>query len=299
MAGLAVALKYAVPALLAGGGLVAVVVAPTQVVASAQQVWIDSPTDGARVEPGAVTVVAHAADGSRLTSMTLEVDGTAVEAVTELTRFDRLVAAEFTWQATTGRHFLVVKGKGLSSAVVAVDVASLELGTPDPSEVALPSATPSPSATESSSPTPSSTPTPSPSSSPSSQVPSPSPSHSPTESVTPSHSPSPPPPKDPVIGAVSISPSPIGPSTTACQGEVVVRAPVVGATDGSAIVSGPGVSSSDIGGSVNDGVFVATFHQGDLTGHNLSGSFRIEVTVTNANGFDVGAASVDIYCSKD
>lgn len=288
MAGLALALKYAVPAVLAGGGLVAVVAVPDAVPAPARQVWIDSPMDGSRIDPGAVTVVAHAADGARLTSMTLEVDGARVATQSDLTHYDLLAGVEFTWEATEGQHFLVVTGRGLTSAVVAVDVGVSELGTAGPVDVPKPSPSPSATPSQSASATPSATPT-------TTRPSEPTPTRTPTK--TPTRTPTKPPPSDPTIGVVTVTPSPI--SGPGCTGDVLVRAKVTNATGGSAVVTGGFNISKNIGGTVSGGYFQAVFRQRDLSGVNISGNFSVEVTVTNATGFDVAAASFSIFCSKD
>lgn len=289
MPALAAAIKIAVPVVLAAGGVVAAVAVPESAPAASLQLWVDSPSDGARLQPGLVTVVAHAADGSGLTSMGLEVDGVEVDRQTRLARFDLLAGVELTWEATEGRHFLVVTGGGLRSSRVAVDVATTELGTPGRAPGPAASATPTATPTASADPSESSSPTPTP---------------SPTEAATPRTSeastPSPKPtpqPVDPVVGKVSVSPSPV--SGNACTGDVVVRAMATGATDGSAVVTGSYGVDTNIGGTVVGGVFTARFRQRDLVGQNVSGDFRVEVTVTNATGFDVGAASFQIFCSKD
>ena len=189
--------------------------------------------------------------------MTLEVDGAEVDTQSDLTRFDRLAGVEFTWDATAGQHFLVVTGKGLSSAVVAVDVGETVLGTPDPSTGPAPTESPSPSTsptpTESASPTP--TASANPSETPTSQpTTSPTVTAEPTDSASPTETPTEPPPSDPVLGAVSVSPSPIGPSQPQCTGDVVVRAEAAGATGGSAVVTGAYAVNKNIGGSVAGGV---------------------------------------------
>lgn len=306
MAGLAVVLKYALPAVLAGGGLVAAVVVPDAAPAPPRQVWIDSPADGGRLVPGPVEVVAHAADGTRMSSMTLEVDGVEVDTRSDLTRFDLLAGVEFAWTATEGQHFLVVSGKGLRSATVAVDVGVDELGTPSPSGGATPTATPSESPTASVSPTEAATdsPTPTGSATPStgpSTGPSATPTVEPTQSETPGEEPTPtptepPPPADPTVGAVTVNPAEV--YAGLCTSAITVKAPVTAATGGSAVVTG-GPVSRNIGGSVSGGFFTATFNQRDLTGQNVSGTFQVEVTVTNDTGFDVAAGSVTIACAKD
>ena len=71
-----VLLKVGLPVLLAGGGIAAVLTAPESLASSTPAaVWIDSPASGVRLDAGAVIVVAHATAGSRVSSLTLEVDG--------------------------------------------------------------------------------------------------------------------------------------------------------------------------------------------------------------------------------
>jgi hypothetical protein len=118
-----VLLKVGLPVLLAGGGIAAVLTAPESLASSTPAaVWIDSPASGVRLDAGAVIVVAHATAGSRVSSLTLEVDGTEVTSTDQLEQFDALVSAQFTWQATDGEHSLVVTGGGHRSVPVLVFV---------------------------------------------------------------------------------------------------------------------------------------------------------------------------------
>lgn len=291
MIGAGLALKVAVPVLIATGGAVAIAVVPDPA-ATAARLWIDSPSNGATVAPGEVVVVAHAADDLALDSMTLEVDGKDVATVKNLQTYDRLASAQFDWTATNGEHVLVVTGGGLESERVAVLVGTPSaLGTPAVSRA--PSVKPSPTTA----PTPSVTPSPSVSSSATStRTPTPRPSPArPTRKPT-----KPAPPPKPQVVSVSVNPGSVSGGT--CTGTITVTAKVKDATGGSAQVIGEGVGSpvnNNIGGNVSGDTFTATFKQRDLTGNNLSGPFRVEVTVTNSQGFDVGAASMTIACAKD
>ncbi|MCX6397136.1 MAG: Ig-like domain-containing protein [Propionibacteriales bacterium] len=283
MIGASLALKIAVPAVLAVGGVAAIVAVPDQqtVAAAPAQLWIDSPASTAFVAPGPVTVVAHAADELALDSMTLKVDGTDVATRDDLATYDRLASVTFTWNATDGEHVLVVTGGGKQSAPVAVKVGTATaLGTPEPSRG--PSARPSPTASATPTPTATASTTAAPTKAPTTKAP----------------------PADPQVLSVSVNPSSIGGDS--CTQTITVTATVRNATGGSAQIVGDYGVDKFIGGTVKNNVFTATFMQNKLAkpdpGYktkNITGSFRVEVTVTNANGFDVGAATFQVSCAKD
>lgn len=107
--------KLAVPLVMVVGGAGALVVAnddSTTVTTGAAQVWIDAPTGESPFAPGEVTVAAHATATSDIASLDLFVDGDKVDTDSSLVRNERLVFAEFSWDAPVGTHELVVKQPG-------------------------------------------------------------------------------------------------------------------------------------------------------------------------------------------
>lgn len=205
-------------------------------------VWIDGPLAEARLEPGPITVSAHATADDEIEALVLSVDGKDVATATDLKRTGKLVYATFEWDAAAGQHVLVVTQEGGAATRSAqrlvyvgtpVDPGPVE-PTPTPSE--KPSEKPSPSETPSE--TPSATVTPSESATP---KPEPRPEPKPTRSSEPTPTPDP-----PVIDATGISyDNPYGsalvyrctvPSYTA-----TITARVRGATKVEAVIDGFGV----------------------------------------------------------
>lgn len=256
------------------------------------EVWIDGPLAEAQLVPGEIVVSAHATADDEIDGLVLSVDGEEVATATDLERSGKLVYGTFDWQATEGEHILVVSQDGGGGAesrerLVYVgtpsDPVPVEKPTPKPSE--KPSEKPSPSETPSESATPSETP------STVEPAPEPKPSQKPTEKP-------PPPLTPPTLGAVTVTPNQVGPNLAACTGDITVRANVVGATSGSALVYRTGLDK-DIGGTISGGVFTATFRQAELYGSNTSGPFNVAVTVTNKAGSITRDGSFAVYCSKD
>ena len=117
-----VLLKIGLPLLMAGGGAAAYLTAPSDAAPPPATVWIDSPDAGVLISAGTAFVVAHATAGSGVDSLSLEVDGAIVSTSEELERFDALVSATLSWDATDGPHELVVIGGGYRSEPVVVQV---------------------------------------------------------------------------------------------------------------------------------------------------------------------------------
>lgn len=259
------------------------------------EVWIDGPTVDAVLLVGEITVSAHATADAEIDALVLSVDGEEVDSTTDLQRIGKLVYATLAWDATEGEHVLVVSqdgGDGVRSRERLVyvgtplDPAPTEEPTTEPS--AKPTDEPSPSETVSESATPSATPSPT-------VEPKPTAKPEPKPTRTPSTDPEPSPPS---LGPVTVTPNQVGPSLAACTGDITVRAKVVGATSGSALVYRTGLSK-DIGGSISGGVFTATFRQAELYGSNTSGPFDVAVTVTNKAGSITRDGSFSVFCAKD
>lgn len=288
---LALAAMLVAPILLTGVGTAALLTLPEPDAPSAQ-LWIDSPLDQSLLPAGPVAVVGHAADGTDLTELTLEVDGQPLATQSTLSRYDVLAGVQFEWTATDGTHALQLKGGSLTSAVVSVRVGpEPSLGTPSRLPTTRPpSAKPTPTPQPSPSPTPSRTPTKAPTTTTTTtttttRTPRPTPTQTQTQDPL------------PLLGAVSVTPESVY-AGTSCRDPIVVRATASGATSGSARVTASGLNHP-IGGRVTGGVFTATFRQGDLYGADTSGTFEVKVTVANSGGSVSGSASVRVICSKD
>lgn len=149
-------------------------------------VWVDNPLQGATVEPGVVAVTAHASAKDAVQDLVLLVDGAQAAKDSTLERNGLLSLGSFDWQASPGKHALVVRAGSTSSDVVTVYVAARgNAPVPTKAPVATPSATPSLTPSPTASPTASPTPSPTASPRPVTTTAPPTPTKSPTPKPSP------------------------------------------------------------------------------------------------------------------
>lgn len=273
------ALKFGLPLALTGAGVVAAVTVPHASNATGPRLWIDSPITSAQLQPGSVGVVAHAADGTDVSSLALSVDGHVVSTVANLSRYDRLAGVTFTWKASRGFHQLKVIGGDHESAPVDVMV-----GATSTTPSAQPSPTPTPTATPTPTPTSTATPTRKPSPS---QTARPSPTPTRTTAPTPV-----------TVGEITVNaPGP-------CP-RITVTASVPGATAATASFKQiwtdyPDRPLGTLRGDIRNGTFTVSFgsNAGDEFG-KLSGQFEVTVVATNTTGQASKSTTFTIACGKD
>lgn len=245
-------------------------------------VWIDGPLVGSALEPGEITVSAHATAADRIDHLVLVVDGDEVAESDDLQRSGTLVYATFTWDAAEGEHTLVVEQEGgdVRSSERIVFVGEQATGTPYATPTPTPSA--SPSASPEASETPSeATETPSPTPEPTEQ-----PSRTPTTEA---------PVEDPpVISAASTSPGPL----RVCEVPgytVTISARVQKATEVDASFDGRTFSLTNTGASSWS---VTVESSTDLD----PGTFDVLVEAVGPGGLaalEAGTVTVNPGCPKD
>lgn len=234
------------------------------------EVWIDGPLVGSVLEPGEVTVTAHATAEDRIDHLVLLVDGTEVADSDALDRSGKLVHATFTWTATEGEHVLVVEQEdgAARSAERVLFVGDDATGTPS-----RPSATPTPTPT----PTPSPTPTPTPS-------PTPTPTPTPTEPTE----------EPPVISEPSTTGGPLRVCTLSNE-TVTIAALIENATEVDASFDGRTIHLATTGGSSWSATVTSS---GDLN----PGVFDVLVEAVGPGGLaalEAGTVTVNPGCPKD
>ena len=149
-------LKAVVPVALIGGGAAAYVAAPTSA-SDTPAAWVDSPTDGANLAAGSITVLAHATADDAPGGLVLEVDGEDEETDADLEVRGNLSFAAFTWEADPGTHTLVVHAVGTNDhasvghVVNVVDPDAVNVPTTTTTSTTTPSSTTSSSSTSSTS----------------------------------------------------------------------------------------------------------------------------------------------------
>jgi len=132
--------KVLMPILLVAAGGSAAVAAtrqssPAQSVSSADAVvWIDNPAAGSTFSPGAVGVDAHSVADSKISALVLYVDDKKVAEDDQLTVVQDLVYATFDWEATAGRHSIVVAQVGGQEARSEPRTVDIVDGAPDAPE---------------------------------------------------------------------------------------------------------------------------------------------------------------------
>jgi hypothetical protein len=261
-------------------------------------VWIDGPLTGFSVQPGLVPVTAHASAAQAVGRLLLLVDGQQVAEDTSLERSGLLSLGTFGWQATAGRHTLVVKAGSTSSEVVNLLVAA-HGNAPTPTAVpttvpvrATPTPTRSVTPSPTSSPTPRTSPTPARSTAPATTSPTPSPSPKPALPVY-------------AAGSISFNPaswywdtryssgSPCGSSfTQQSQGD----ARVTGATSVQIVVGGHAFAATASGST-----WTATIRSADIPGRRIDSTLTVQVVAVGPGGTTTRDAGTVLLrsCEKD
>lgn len=277
----ALVLRVGAPVLLAGAGVVAVVTAPSDdaSVSSAATMWIDSPLDSAVLDPGPVTVVAHAADGLAVDEMHLEVDGTEVASQTNLDEYDRLAGVTFEWEATEGFHVLVVSGDGESSAPVTVSVGEnfgpdATTTTTVPTDASTTTAETTTTITDESTTSSTTETTLAPTTAPLATNP-------PPTTAPPTTAPGTTAPVGPMAGPLTIDPAPV--QGADCANTVRVTSMVRNVTRATLRIRGADLDVT-ISASVSGNTATATFRQRELAGRLLNGEFNVFMQVAGPTG---------------
>lgn len=267
-------------------------------------VWVDNPLQGATVEPGVVTVTAHASAEEAVTGLALLIDGEQVAADTSLDRNGLLSLGSFDWQASPGKHDVVVKAGSTSSDVVTVYVVERAPGAAATNApTAAPTLTPSPTSTPTATSTATPSETPSPTTAP---TPRPTVSAAPVRTTAPPSTPSPTPrPAAPayVAGSIQFSHSNLYWDTNSggnpCPQPHTVEATVTvsNATTVSIRVGDHSFTATRSGTST----WRATVDTSQISGPHNTTNLPVTVLSQGRGGSaDDGAGTVPVYsCTKD